>query len=167
MLSCHEALTSLGSSSNEDGDVNAENGKIRLWCVSLLKSKSGILLRKQIFRFFTKIPKRIIDTNNPQRRWILFFWILSKTGYFGYMIPRVALLRIRKDWILQAVIQNSLNTRYISCLTALLILTAILKTKARIKRLFLSIYRFGNEALTLLGSSSNEDGDFNENGKWR
>ena len=37
----------------------------------LLKSKSGFLIRKQIFRFFTKFQKRIIDQNDPQRRWIL------------------------------------------------------------------------------------------------
>ena len=68
-------------------------------CVSLLKSKSGFLIRKRIFRFFTKIQKRIIDPNDPQRRWIL--WIISKTGYFGYMImiPSVSLLRIRKERI--------------------------------------------------------------------
>ena len=33
-------------------------------------------------RFFTKIPKRIIDPNDPQGRWIL--WIILKTGYFGH-----------------------------------------------------------------------------------
>ena len=48
--------------------------------VSLLKSKSGFLIWKRIFRFFTKIQKRIIETNDPQRRWIL--WVISKTGYF-------------------------------------------------------------------------------------
>ena len=37
-------------------------------CVSLLKSKSGFLIRKRIFRFFTKIQKGIIDPNDPQRR---------------------------------------------------------------------------------------------------
>ena len=37
-------------------------------CVSLLKPKSGFLIRKQIFRFFTKIQKRITDPNDPQRR---------------------------------------------------------------------------------------------------
>ena len=37
-------------------------------CVSLLKSKSGSLIRKRIFRFFTKIQKRIIDPNDPQQR---------------------------------------------------------------------------------------------------
>ena len=37
-------------------------------CVSLLKSKSGSLIRKRIFRSFTKIQKRIIDLNDPQQR---------------------------------------------------------------------------------------------------
>ena len=46
-------------------------------------------------RFFTKIQKRITDPNDPQRRGIL--WIISKTGYFGYMIRSVSLLRIRKE----------------------------------------------------------------------
>ena len=64
-------------------------------CVSLLKSKSGFLIRKRIYRFFTKIEKWIIDPNDPQRGWIL--WIISKTGYFGYMIRDVSLLRIRKE----------------------------------------------------------------------
>ena len=53
------------------------------------------LIRKRIFRFFTKIQKRTIDPIDPQRRWIL--WIISKTRYFGYMIRRVSLLRIRKE----------------------------------------------------------------------
>ena len=50
------------------------------------------LIRKRIFRYFTKIQKRIIDPNDPQRRWIL--WIISKPGYFGYLMRRVSLLRI-------------------------------------------------------------------------
>ena len=40
--------------------------------VSLFKFKSGFLIRKRL--------------------WIL--WIISKTGYFGYMIRRVSLLRM-------------------------------------------------------------------------
>ena len=41
----------------------------RQWeCISLIKSKSGFLIRKGIFRFFTNIQKRIIDA---QQRWIL------------------------------------------------------------------------------------------------
>ena len=63
----------------------------------LVKSKSGSLIRKWIFHFFPKIQKRIIDPNDPQRRWIL--WIISKTGYLRYMIRSVSLLRIRKEWI--------------------------------------------------------------------
>ena len=63
--------------------------------ISLIKFKSGFSIRKRIFRFFTKIQKRITDPNDPQRRWIL--WIISKTGYFGYMIRGVSLLRIRKE----------------------------------------------------------------------
>ena len=59
-------------------------------------------------RFFTKIQKRITDPNDPQRRWIL--WIISKTGYFGYMIRSVSLLRIRKEWTLPAVTWNNFNT---------------------------------------------------------
>ena len=63
----------------------------------LVKSKSGSLIRKWIFHFFPKIQKRIIDPNDPQRRWLL--WIISKTGYLRYMIRSVSLLRIRKEWI--------------------------------------------------------------------
>ena len=66
-----------------------------LGCVSLLNSKFPIIIRKQIFCSFAKIQKRIIDPNDPQRRWIL--WILSKTGYPGYIIRRVSLLRIRTE----------------------------------------------------------------------
>ena len=98
---------------------------MKIWylgCVSLLKSKSGFLIRKRIFRFFTKIQKWIIDPNDPQRRWIL--WIISKTGYFGYMIRNVSLLRIRKEWMQPAVTRNNFNT-YSSCLTTPLIFTAI------------------------------------------
>ena len=62
----------------------------------------------RIFRFFTKIQKRIIDPNDPQWRWIL--WIISKTGYFGYMIRNVSLLRIRKEWIQPAVTPNNFDT---------------------------------------------------------
>ena len=72
----------------------------------------------RIFRFFTKIQKRIIDPNDPQWRWIL--WIISKTGYFGYMIRSVPLLRIRKEWIQPVVARNNFITRS-SCLTTLLI----------------------------------------------
>ena len=73
-----------------------------LGCVFLLKSKTRFLIRKRIFRFFTKTPKRIIDPNDiidPQRRWIP--WIISKLGYFEYMIRSVSLLRIRQEWIQQ------------------------------------------------------------------
>ena len=52
-------------------------------CVSFLKFKSGFLIRK--------------------RMWIL--WIISKTGYFGYMLRRVSLLRM---WIQPAVTRNNL-----------------------------------------------------------
>ena len=68
----------------------------------LLKSKTRFLIRKRIFRFFTKTPKRIIDPNDiidPQRRWIP--WIISKPGYFKYMIRSVPLLGIRQEWIQQ------------------------------------------------------------------
>ena len=57
-------------------------------CVSLLKSKSGFLIPKRIFRFFTKIQRRIIDPNDTQRRWIL--WIISKYGYFRHTIRSVS-----------------------------------------------------------------------------
>ena len=103
-------------------------------CVSLLKSKCGFLIRLRIFRFFIKIPKRIIDPNDPQRRWIL--WIISIIGYFGYMIRGVSLLRIRKEWILPAVTRN--NT-YICFLTRLLIFTAIFELESWIKRSILSV----------------------------
>ena len=86
-------------------------------CVSLLKSKSGFLIRKRIFRFFTKIQKRIIDPNDPQRRWIL--WIISKTGYFGYMIMIQAFLYYgseKSECSQPAVTRNNFNT-YSSCLT--------------------------------------------------
>ena len=46
------------------------------------------LNKKTWVRFFTKIQKRIIDPNDPRRRCIL--WIISKYGYFGYMIRRVS-----------------------------------------------------------------------------
>ena len=106
-------------------------------CVSLLKSKSGFLIQKRIYRFFTKIENRIVDSNDPQRRWIL--WIISKTGYFGYMIRNVSLLRIRKEWIQPAVNRNKFNT-YSSCLTTLLIFTAIFELEAWIKRSILSVF---------------------------
>ena len=87
-----ETLSELSDEEKLDCDTP---GLTEQRCVSLLKSKSGFLLRKRIFRFFTKIEKRITDPNDPQRRWIL--WIISKTGYFGYMIRNVSLLRIRKE----------------------------------------------------------------------
>ena len=46
------------------------------------------LNKKTWVRFFTKIQKRIIDPNDPRRRCILR--IISKYGYFGYMIRRVS-----------------------------------------------------------------------------
>ena len=46
------------------------------------------------------------------------------TGYFGYMIWIVSLLRIREEWILPAVIRNNFNT-YSSSLKTLLIFNAI------------------------------------------
>ena len=49
-------------------------------CVSRPNSKSGFLIRKQIFRFFAKIQKRIIDPNDPQWRWIL--WIILIWIYY-------------------------------------------------------------------------------------
>ena len=54
--------------------------------------------KTDIFRSFTKIQKCIVDPNDPQLRWIL--WIIFKTTYFGYMIRRVSLLWIQKEWIL-------------------------------------------------------------------
>ena len=60
-------------------------------------------------RFFSKkYQKRIIDTNDLQRGWIL--WIISKTGYFGCTIRSVSLLRIRKEWIQSAVTRKKFNT---------------------------------------------------------
>ena len=106
-------------------------------CVSLLKSKSGFLIRKRIFRFFTKIQKRIIDPNDPQRRWIL--WIISRTGYFGYTIRSVSLLRIRKERIQPAGGNSKQFNTYSSCLTTLLIFTAVSELEAWIKRSILSI----------------------------
>ena len=90
--------------------------KIQIW----------ILIQKWTFRFFTKIQKWIIDPNDPQLRWIL--WIISKTGYFGYMIQSDSLLQIWKEWILPAVTRINLNT-FICCLTTLLILMAIFLTQ--------------------------------------
>ena len=49
-------------------------------CVSRPNSKSGFLIRKQIFRFFAKIQKRIIDPNDAQWRWIL--WIILIWIYY-------------------------------------------------------------------------------------
>ena len=83
-------------------------------------------------RFVTKIQKRIFD---PQRRWIP--WIISKTGYLGYMIRSVSLLRIRKEWILPAVTRNNFNIQ-ISCLATLLISKAAFDPEAWIKRSILS-----------------------------
>ena len=98
---------------------------------------------KTVFRFFTKIPEQIIDANNAQRRCILFFGSYPKLDTLSDTFhPKGSFkLRIRKECILPAVMQNNLNTRYISSLTTLLIFTAIFKTKARIKRFILSIYR--------------------------
>ena len=52
----------------------------------LVKSKSGSLIRKWIFHFFPKIQKRIIDPNDPQRRWIL--WIISKNRILKIHDPK-------------------------------------------------------------------------------
>ena len=63
------------------------------------------------FRFLFK--KRIIDPNDPQLRGTL--WNISKTSYFGYMIRRVSLLRIRKEWIQPAhcsSLRPFLNSRH-------------------------------------------------------
>ena len=137
MLSCHKALTSLGSSSNEDGDFN-ENGKWRLWCVSFLKSKSGILLRKRYFVSLLKSQNGLLIQIIP-----IFLESYPKLDTLNDIFhPKLSFkLRIRKECILPAVMQNNLNTRYISSLTTLLIFAAIFKTKAQIKRLLLSIYR--------------------------
>ena len=91
----------------------------------------------RIFRFFTKIQKRIIDPNDPQWRWIL--WIISKTGYFGYMIRSVPLLRIRKEWI-QPVVRSK-QFYYTQQLfdNPAHIFTAIFEHEAWIKRLILSV----------------------------
>ena len=101
------------------------------------------LTPKTVLRFFTKIPEWIIDPNNPKWRWILFFESYPKLDTLNdtFHPKRSFKLRIREECILPAVMQNNLNTRFISSLTTLLILTAIFKTKARIKRLILSIYR--------------------------
>ena len=72
--------------------------------------------KTDIFRSFTKIQKCIVDPNDPQLRWIL--WIIFKTTYFGYMIRRVSLLWIQKEWIQPLITWNNFNT-YSSCLTAL------------------------------------------------
>ena len=112
------------------------NINIEVALISLLKSKSGFSIRKRIFRFFTKIQKRITDPNDPQRRWIL--WIISKTGYFGYMIRSVSLLRIRKEWTLPAVTWNNFNT-YNSFLTRRLTYTVIFERESWIKRWILSV----------------------------
>ena len=53
------------------------------------------------------------------------------------MIRNVSLLRIRKEWIQPAVARNNFS-RYSSCLTTLLIFTAIFELQAWIKRSILS-----------------------------
>ena len=112
--------------------------------ISLLKSKSGFSIRKRIFRFFTKIQKRITDPNDPQRRWIL--WIISKTGYFGYMIRSVSLLRIRKEWTLPAVTRNNFHT-YKSFLQDGLPIRSFLNGSHELNDGFYPFYRGGKIAI--------------------
>ena len=103
--------------------------------LKILKSKSGSLMRKHMFRFFTEIQKRIIDPNDPQRKWIL--WIIFKVRYFGCMIRRVSLLWIQKERIQPAATRNNFNTyssNHSTCLKKLLIFTAIFELEAWIKR---------------------------------
>ena len=52
-------------------------------CVSLLKSKFLIIFRKRMFFFFAKIQKRVIDANDPQRRWILCPGVGGGGGVWG------------------------------------------------------------------------------------
>ena len=65
-------------------------------CVSLLKSKSGFFIQKQIFHFVAKIQTWSIDPNDPQWRWILL--LISKTRYFGYMIRSASF--VIHNWII-------------------------------------------------------------------
>ena len=68
-----------------------------------------------------------------------FFGSYPKTEYFGYMIRNVSLLRIRKECIQPAVTRNNFNACS-SCLTTLLIFTAIFELEAWIKRSILSVF---------------------------
>ena len=113
--------------------------------ISLLKSKSGFSIRKRIFRFFTKIQKRITDPNDPQRRWIL--WIISKTGYFGYMIRSVSLLRIRKEWTLPAVTRNNFNTYWTAFWQDGLPIRSFLNRSRELNDGFYPFYRGGKIAI--------------------
>ena len=73
---------------------------------------------------------------DPQLRWIL--WIISKTGYFRYMIRGVSLLRIRKEWIEPAVTWNIFNTYSTAHL---------LNSRHGVKDRFYAFYRNGKIAI--------------------
>ena len=97
----------------------------------LVKSKSGSLIRKWIFHFSPKIQKRIIDPNDPQRRWIL--WIISKTGYLDTWSEVFLCYGSEKsEYSHQKVTRNNFST-YGSYLTTLLIFMAIFKQETWIK----------------------------------
>ena len=92
------------------------------------------LIRKRIFCFFTKTQKRTadpiegVDSLDPIQNRIL--WMHVRKLCFK--------LSIRKEWIQPAATRNNFKVQ-ISCLTTLLIITAIFKPKAWIKRSILFV----------------------------